>query len=633
MNYLILIQLLLLISCSFKSKDKNDKKITQELSSSELKKLDSDGDLVSDFYELEQGTDVNIADIPEIKVNFLQDYKITLEYPENGPFEVNTVIGRDDPDFKYRVGNLFLKQNSLDNAARIGKYSGVSWGEIKQKDLSWVKYPEINKSFFHERVMAFRDYEDLEPVSSKIELENTLKLISHPRFNEISKLEVNFFYFSHEKETYELVHTELIDKTFQSGIKENFKVEINNPPMELLKDSYLRRGEFLISEVKDFYIPELKITYSKLKASVRNKSIPVYITTPFESTLKYAAISPKGESFISILEKLFGDKFKIENQKLTKVEQFENNLPDFTYLSELKESDKLGKWFVMTNKLKSHYLTHKFKKSDSISLSYLKGDELSKRSEEVVFSKRIDIESGEFDTSFPLGNITANSKIELSIFPEALTGIKLVAEHANFYLKPRCGGGNCSGANWWFNILYRVNSFQPFNEVFEYSSLDQAVGKLEILINNTTISLQEFLTANKAKIELDNSGERQMLKISIWDLESSGLINSSDENVAILKIKSISNGVAGEGVQVDTIEGKNTNKKMHAMQFPIVESAKRKITVAPTSLYFSEWENRVKWNTRFRGPNIDHIITKGEMKSHFESQVMSIVSTITNYSN
>lgn len=634
MNYLILLQLLLLISCSFKSKsDGDDKKaFSQAFTAEELKNMDSDGDFVSDFDEIEKGLDPYIADMPEISVNFLQDYNIKITYENEETFEVNTVTGRDNPDFKYRVGDLFQKENSLNNAARIGRFSGVSWGNISQKDYSWVKYPEVDKEFYHAKVIEFATHSDKEIIDYEINLENTLKLKNTGLFSQIEKLEVNFYYYSHEKEDHVLVYTQVIDKVFLSGVRENFTVSISNPPVELLNDSYLRRGEFLISEVKDFYIPELKTSYSKLKSSVLNKSIPVYVTTPFENSLKYVGVGDKGATFSEILTQMFGEKYKIENEKLTQIDQFADNLSNFKYLSEVAELDKEGKWFVMTNKIKRHYLKHSFTKSDSITLSYVTGSELARRVDETVFSRTLDLSSGEESKSLNLGNITSNSEIELSVFPRHLTGVKLNSLKQHFYFKPRCGRGNCSGANWWVSADYEVNTFSNFTEPYGYADREDFIDNTRVLINNTELDLGDLIENNHAVVEIVN-GDIQYAKIKIKNLDKLGVIIAGSENLVTFKINSLNQGRTGEGIKITKLDGKKINKVVHASRVATEMSFKHNTKISPETWKISEWERHIKWGTSGNTPWGRRTLTKGKMINHFESQVVDVVATVTNYIN
>ena len=118
--------------------------------------------------------------------------------------------------------NLFLKENSYNNAAKLGRFSGVSWGEVKQQDFSWVKYPDIDKDFYYNKTREFRAIkEDREIKRSSITLENTLKLVESPLFESIEKVELNFYYYSYSKESHVLLHTEKLDQVFQSGVRED----------------------------------------------------------------------------------------------------------------------------------------------------------------------------------------------------------------------------------------------------------------------------------------------------------------------------------------------------------------------------------------------------------------------------
>src|SRR5690606_17894333 len=140
-------------SCSFRpngdDKGEAPKKEQETLSVNSVDPhIDSDGDMILDIDEIKNGTDPVVADIPKVDVSFLQDYSIEVTFEDESSFRVDTTVARDNPNFKYRVGELFLKENSLNNAAKLGRFSGVSWGEITQKDFSWIKYPDTDKEYY-----------------------------------------------------------------------------------------------------------------------------------------------------------------------------------------------------------------------------------------------------------------------------------------------------------------------------------------------------------------------------------------------------------------------------------------------------------------------------------------------------
>ena len=77
--------------------------------------------------------------------------------------------------------------------------------------------------------------------------------------------------------------------------------------------------------------------------------------TPLEEKIYYVAAS-NGVSFQNILKVAFDKNYQVKEDALLKIGQFENNLSDFTHLKEVKDKDKLGKWFVMTNEFKENFL-------------------------------------------------------------------------------------------------------------------------------------------------------------------------------------------------------------------------------------------------------------------------------------
>ena len=629
----LMLIVLLLSSCSYKSSDDKKEGLRRESESLSTvdPTLDSDGDMVTDAEEIKSGADPIIADIPRVDVSFLQDYSIEVIFEDESTFKIDTTIARDNPNFKYRVGDLFLKENSLNNAAKLGRFSGVSWGEINQKDFSWVKYPDTDREYYHSKVIEYIKHKGKKIKSLTIDLENTLRLQESSRFLSIDSLEVNFYYYSHSKESYVLIHTEKIDKTFQSGVRENFDVTINNPPLELFEDSYLRRGEFIISEVKDFYCPDQMIQNSILLASVKNKTIPIYVSTPYESNINYVAINDGGEKFISVLKKLFSDKFSIVDEKLEQVEQFSNKLAGFTYLHELKDNDKDGNWFVMTNKLKNHYLKHSFTNTDSITLSYVTGTELANQQNETFFSLTENVDSTDSYKKYPLGNITKNSTLEASIYIQGLQGVKLNEEFGQFFFVPRCGSGNCTGANWFVSAPWVINSFSKLDESFNFNELSDIGDKIRVLINNTELNLAELVKHNQATLELKRDNVGQYLHIQLTDLDKLEVIQNGSENTAFLMLYPVKKGWAGLGLEIHEVTGKNIKPLQHVGPAAFEEGMRRRVpAIAVTSWKFSEWEKQAPWNTP--APN-GWIPRKGEKQQYWSGLVVDVISTITNNFN
>ncbi len=637
MNYLLLIILLFSTACSFKSDNKkkeNSTTSTREpqtgIPEDELKKLDSDGDKISDYDEIQYGYDRHIANLPKLRVNFLQDYNITVNFDNETNFVMDTKIARDNPDFKYRVGNLFLKENSYDNAAKLGRFSGVSWGEIKQQDFTWIKYPEIDKDFYFKKAREYRYWSKSNIKDSTISLENTLKLMDSPLFESIEEVELNFYYYSYSKESYVLLHTEKLDRVFQSGTREDFQIKIMNPPAELIEDTYFRHGEFIISEVKDFFIPSMKMKYSDLLASVKAKTIPIYKTTPFEFDLNYVAIKKNGEKFIDILTKLYSDKFTVSEDSLTQVEQFTTNLPDYSYLHEVNKEDKLGKWFIMTNKIKDHYLKHNFTANDAITLSYLTGTELSKRVDEKVYSFSKEVKSKDNGKLYALGNITNNSEMEISIFLNELEGVDLNVKDGSFaYRQPNCR--NCTGTNWSVSSEFQINSFSNFNRQWFVKSIDEAKSSFEILINNKVLNLEELIALNHLTLEFKGDESYKYLHIILKDLNELEVIEAGKENVAFIRMLPIKVGEIGEGVQINSMGGHNIDKVFHAGLICLQESAKRKIPLAVTSWKFDEWQKKVPWGQPDR--RTGYKPSKGQIKKYWTGTIVDLISTITNNYN
>ena len=543
-----------LASCSFKaSKTGTNESIGPVIVNPSLPTItvdptkDSDGDGITDLEELKAGRNPFVADLPSLKVSFIQNYKISVDYmnqdmrPINQNVVIDTKVGASDPDFKYRVGKIFVRENAYKSAASVGRFSSHTEGEIVEHDYSWVKYPDVDPEFYHKKAidltLAFTGNSDFQNIS--VNLESSVQLLPNRSFDSINNLEVSFYFYDYEKETYELLSTKKIERHFNAGVTETFEVALNNLPTKLIEDNYLKKGELIISEVTDYEIPSLKTTYKKLLASVKNATIPVAINTPLESTVYFVAVPEEGRRFSEIMTTLFDKGFKIETDKLIKVGQFENNLPDFTYLKEVADKDKLGKWFVFSKKLSKSFLDYEFKKGDYLTLSYITGSELASQSAEKVYAKNLNVSGGDNSTLFPLGNVGPNSKISIVLKGDFSGGAILDKTQEIIDTQDGSCGRNCFSVGRfcrWDIITPRYYS-KPTNFTEDFTG---DIEKLSLVLNDIEYSLKDLFKEENGKRKISIRFEGRDLFLQISDIEKIAPIKNFEENQLFLKIKTAS---------------------------------------------------------------------------------------------
>jgi hypothetical protein len=134
LNLLALTMLTVFVSCSFKSPDKQTKtqsRTYEEIKPADLSKMDTDGDRINDLEENVSGLNPFVADIPELRVRFLQNYAIKVnwhvrtpdgtDHPESAwDFTIDTKVGHNDPDFKYRVGEILVRNKAFAKPLELG---------------------------------------------------------------------------------------------------------------------------------------------------------------------------------------------------------------------------------------------------------------------------------------------------------------------------------------------------------------------------------------------------------------------------------------------------------------------------------------------------------------------------------
>lgn len=618
--FILLLVTLNFVSCSVKS---DGDEVSQEVSRTDAlnSTADTDGDLILDKEELSRGRNPLVADIPQTRVRFLQNYKIevfykSLETGDEGSFLIDTKVGANDPSFKYRVGNVFLRENSFKNAATIGKFSTHNWGDYKEHDLSWVKYPDIDNRYFQSSVMKYRKFFDVEKyeiTNVVLDLENSIKLKANTEYKSIKDLVVSYRFYNYETENFEVLHSEKVERHFNAGTNEVFSTRIENVNPKLISENYFKKGEFIISELTDYDIPELKKSYAGLMTSVKEKTVPVVYNTPLETQVEYVGLK-SNMKFVDILTVLFDKKFTIENNTLESINQFKNSLPEYSYLSELRSLDKKGNWFVFTNKLNKHYLDHAFTNKDVISLSYILGRDLSSQSEEKVFSYREEVETTDHYQTYAIGNIVPNSEVSIFLDPKKVFGEKI--KHFKDVLTNRGCGGRRNCVSFPFRCDLSFNIFEPLDQGLSFSKeLKGEINRVSILINGSEYSLVQLINEKKVKIDWMDNG----IALHIKDINLIEELSNVEENILSLKISALRESHFN-GVKLVNMSGKGYYYcPMHTTNI----AAGNKWPLSVESKDFGQWARNVNWSN----------VIRGERKTLVQQFSLGITSVISNFFN
>lgn len=546
-------------ACSFKSEDQFRQRLVPNGTSSDLKidpNEDSDGDGIFNKDEVSRGTDPFVADVPVLETRFIQNFKIDVNYNHVNDnkvqsFVIQSKIKDTDSSFKYRVGKMFGVEKALNLSAKEGRFSGHSYGEIRNEDFSWVKYPSLDPLAFHSDVIKFRpvfDREKIENVSINLVFDSSVKLVG-TRFKEIKDLSLSFYYHDFEKDSYVLLKNVLINRIFQRGVNETFTVVIENVPLSFLKETYLKHGEFLVSEVENYFIPELDRDYKTLIAGVRAKTIPVMLSTPTEEKVFYVTVG-KGISFIEVLSRIFSENFAVENNALKRVGQYENNLGTHEHLIDIKDKDKRGNWFVLTNKFKEHFLDHLYTPEDHITLAYITGNVLASQpnSEQTFYGASV-LSVPNNETVALLGKISPNSKVEIAIKGLNRFGHEPIS--TVFNENRTVGGGchNCSSVS--YSCKWIGNKLSAFSRNFDLNiNFNEEWSNIFLVINEEKFKLSQLITEKKAIVRnLDFS-----FLITIEDVSKIKPLKESENNHLSLALYS-TQSKTHQGIKLISQEG------------------------------------------------------------------------------
>jgi len=609
----------LFVGCSLKSEDE-----ASEVSGIEAVQFDpsgdSDGDRITNGRELELGLNPQIADIPKLKSAFLQNYSINFTY-KLPQFEqeitetIDTRIGREDPDFKYRVGSVLVRDQSLKEAARIGQYSGHIWGDIRARDLTWIKYPEVDPRFYQRNQVIYSNIftnPDVELTGLSIELESSIRLLSHPLFQSIQDLELNFYYYSHERESWELLATKLVERTFGREQTETFSVTLENVPVELVRDSYLKRGEFIVSEIKDFKIGDSGQTYKSLMESVKAKTVQLIINTPHGIEQNFVAPNKGDTRLPALLTSVM--QYRMQDNDLVRLGEFENNLPAYTYLKEVRDQDKKGLWFTLTKRLNQHYLAHSFDAGDAVVMSYVTGKELASQQAEQFLSMRRAVSGGEDYALYPLGNISPNSEVNFYLRAGYRRGDGISSTPVNANSNGGSCGRNCSARQFYCNAT--VNSFRERNDTFSFNKdFSGELSQVSLMVNDYEYSLKTLVEEKKIKAHVDGLNAH----FEIIDINAIYELNPSVENVLALKLYT-EHGTTFNGMKLTSATGADSYT---CAEFVISYAFNNSVPISVESVMFDRIQAWGNWS----------VLRRGETRAYSSPFEVDVSAHINNFYN
>lgn len=415
---LILSFLFLSIGCSRTGEEEVVGPVTQV--SNPLKPISPDGDEDGDRIPNSKDENMFLADVVELDKKIAQSYSMVLDKPVSGSasFTIEHNVDHGDFDFNYGVGNHDFKVKSDRMISKVAKFTSVARGVLRTIDYEKISYPKAKKGRhlkgLREYLAAGYEY-DIEGNDLKVSFSSTITLVPTDNFEEIKDVVLGIYYFNYDTGKDVKVATTKVARTFARDNKEKFTVTLENLPNRILLENYFKHGEFLSVKVEDFTIPSMKTTNSEFMKGVYAKTIPVGITTPLYNRVKYVSTSRHNNTIVKIIQAIFREDYKIENNVITQLGEFVNNTKGGETLGDLRGHDKTGKWYLLTNKTKYEVFNHEFKAGDRIIFNFAIDNTVATQVERTSSMIKPKVESGEFYEEFDLGEISKNSKLSLLI--------------------------------------------------------------------------------------------------------------------------------------------------------------------------------------------------------------------------
>lgn len=458
---------------------------------------DSDGDGIKDVDEVTQGRNPFVADIPELKLQFMKDFSLSFE-GENGKQLIDSLKDIKSQNYEYNVGDYSINVIAKKTTAKFARFDGLVVGSYNDVDLTRVSYPLISPQFIARQNFLFGNIGLRNP---SVVFKNTLKVERNRGFQSIANPVFNFHYFNYTTGEFELLAQKKIEKVIYEGVLEPVEIELDNLPVALVNENLLKKGEFITAEIEDYDIPSLGTTYKQLMAKISQNCIPVTVITPTETKVYYVALNANSNHLGQFLKSVYGANFKIENNQLVQLGGLGNNLPAFKLLSELKNQTKEGKWFVLfNNHINDDIFQYVFKKDDRIVLNYMTGDELSKQGYNQTITTLKDKKSETVTRDFEVGEIGQNDEVQIILKANQILIDEIKVAGYSW--------DNTAGSESW---TYHYISTHPMS----YTFTDEGIQKrIAFVLNGKEIDLTKLIAEKNATVVFSDSEIKILVKNS-----------------------------------------------------------------------------------------------------------------------
>lgn len=477
--------------------------------------LDSDGDGVTDVNELAMGRNPLVADVPELKLQFMKDFTLSFADTKGGQV-IDSLKDIRSQNYEYTVGDYSINTIAKNTTAKFARFDGLVVGTYSDVDLKRVSYPQISPQF-----IAKQNYimSEAEIKNASVVFTNTIKLERNRGFQSIANPVFNFHYYNYQTGEYELIASKKVERVIYEGVQEKIEITLDNLPTELIKENLLKKGEFITAEIADYDIPSLGSTYKMLKAKISENCIPVTIITPTETRIYNVALTANNNHLGQFLKSIYGENFKIESNKIEQIGGLSNNLPAYKLLSELKNQTKVGKWFVLfNNPINDDIFQYVFKKDDRIVLNYMTGSELAKQKYNQTIKTLKDKKSDIATQDFEVGEIGQNDEFQIIINSKNLFLDEIKVAGYSW--------SNTAGSGSW---TYHYVSTNPI----PYTFADEGIQKrIALVLNGKEFELTRLIAEKFATIVFTGND----LKISINNIAKVFGLDTDESYLLMLRV-------------------------------------------------------------------------------------------------
>ena len=448
--------------------------------------------------------DPSVADIPLFKGEMLEEIKISTSFYNRSldKFQTSELVIKTDDEAMVLKPSGSLVKNLVEDVTAYSERSQDNFIlPISKDQIDFFSAPIITEGVAHNFMAHSSDFENQGYFLDSVEFEIRNKInFSSLRFKNFRDLILEVYFYD-----YQTKKLEFIDSFKNIGSFEFNKDHLLDIPsvktrnIRIMDNSVLKAGKFLYVKIKDFYIPEIQLSYLDLMKGVNKKSVPFLLNTPDGLEVFYVGVNGQTGQFKDLVKKALKSQYEMDENRFIKFKEF----PVGEYRYDSTDGSRINvfsKWSLVTNEINNNPFSYSFLTTDMMVLNY------SKSTDPVFMAKNV--VSSFCDTKKDIV-LKGEGLVPLTTRKLKIVISSLVADEPyltdSHFTQRTCGSQRCHSGD----VTYKQTSVAYRNETVTAndSRFQSFLKKTYIEIDSFEYPLEKLLLDKKFGFFLEKDGK------------------------------------------------------------------------------------------------------------------------------